>query len=312
MPVRSCKVVKRSGENGDAFFYVRSLRQEDVPQFMELRRELGIHDVGSCLQTWLTVDPQGVKVMETDSGELVGACGFLRNTDDLAFLGFYCIRSKFQGYGLGMDVYKDAVEHAGNANGALNAVPGKLELYRDKGGFPIVETEFKCVKNYTTDPVDPRNLSSVVPKGVSIEAVQDYHLPAMFDYDYSLVGFERKLALALNCQEKNSRTFVAMKNGACVGFGTIKTTCLGAGRVGPLYADDPAVAEVLLKMLVISLPNVKGLVMNTVSNNITAKKFLKKLGVPVKEELTRMYTKKKIDVDTKKVFALFDLNLTPF
>lgn len=312
MPVRSCKVVRRGGDGEEICFYVRSLRQEDIPQLMEIRRELGIHDVKSCIQTWITVDPQGIKIIETDTGELVGACGFVKNNEGLAFLGLYCIRSKYQGYGLGINVYNAAVEHAGNANGALNAVPGKLEMYRDKGGFPVVETEFKCLKNFTTDHVDPKNLSSTVPKGVIIEAVQECHLPALFDYDYSVVGFERKLALALNCQERKSKTYVAMKNGACVGFGTIKTTCLGAGRVGPLYADDPAVAEVLLKRLIISLPNVKGLVMNTVSSNISSKKFLKKLGIPLKEELTRMYTKERIDIDAKKVFALFDLNLTPF
>ncbi|PRD24286.1 UNVERIFIED_CONTAM: hypothetical protein NCL1_44233 [Trichonephila clavipes] len=312
MPVRSCNVVTRRGEEGDICFYVRSLRKEDIPQLMEIRRELGVHDVQSCIQTWITVDPQGIKIIETDAGEMVGACGFVKNNEDLAFLGLYCIRSKYQGYGLGVNVYQAAVEHAGDANGALNAVPGKLELYRDKGGFPVVETEFKCLKNFTTDHVDPRNLSSAIPKDVSIEAYQEYHLPALLDYDYSVVGFERKFALALNCQEQKSRTYVAMKNGACIGFGTIKTSCLGAGRVGPLYAEDSAVAEVLLKTLIISLPNVKGLVMNTVSTNISSKKFLKKLGIPLKEELTRMYTTERIDADTKKVFALFDLNLTPF
>ncbi|GFY70002.1 n-acetyltransferase domain-containing protein [Trichonephila inaurata madagascariensis] len=68
MPVRSCNVVSRRGEEGDICFYVRSLRYEDIPQLMEIRRELGVHDVQSCIQTWITVDPQGIKIIETDTG----------------------------------------------------------------------------------------------------------------------------------------------------------------------------------------------------------------------------------------------------
>ncbi|KAF8795042.1 uncharacterized protein LOC129989826 [Argiope bruennichi] len=309
MPVKSSNIVPK---NGNSRYIVRCMTHEDLPQLMEIRRELKVHDVESCIDSWLTVDPQGINVVESEAGELVGACCFIRNSDDLYFGGLYCVRPKYQGTGLGIHVWNACMDHVGPRNAALNAVPGKTELYRDKSGFPIVETEFKCQKNFTMESVDPDNLSNIIPQGVIIESVQDYHLPAMFDYDFSVVGYDRQFALALNCQEENSRTFVAMKNGDCVGFGTIKLTCLGAGRVGPLYADDPAVAEALLKRLIMSMPHVTGFVMNTVSNNVSARKLLKKLGVPLKEELTRMYRKEKLSADTKKIFALYELNLAPF
>ncbi|CAL1276863.1 unnamed protein product [Larinioides sclopetarius] len=210
------------------------------------------------------------------------------------------------------EVFNACMEHIGPRNAAINAVPGKMELYRDKSGFPIVETEFMCQKNYTSEPIDPNNLSNIIPQGVTIESVQEYHLPALFDYDFSIVGYERKLALALNCQEENSRTFVAVKNGSCIGFGTIKRTCLGAGRVGPLYANDPVVVEVLLKRLIMSMPLVTGFVMNTVSNNVSAKRLLKKLAGPLIEELTRLYRREKLSSDTKKIFALYEVSLAPF
>lgn len=311
MPVLSSRIVPKNGD-GVSHYTVRCMTHEDLPQLMEIRRELKVHDVESCIDSWLTVDPRGINVVESEEGEIVGACCAIRNVEDLYFIGLYCIRPKYQGSGLGIHVWNACMDHIGPMNAVLNAVPGKLELYRDKGGFPIVETEFKCQKNYTSEPIDPNNLSNIIPQGVTIEFVQDYHLPGLFDYDYSVVGYDRKLALVLNCQEDNSKTLVAMKNGCCVGFGTIKLTCLGAGRVGPLYADDPAISEALLKRLIMSMPHVTGFVMNTVSNNVSARRLLKKLGVPLKEELTRMYRNEKLSADTKKIFALYELNLAPF
>ncbi|GBM67658.1 hypothetical protein AVEN_226027-1 [Araneus ventricosus] len=311
MPVKSSNIVPKNSD-GMSRYRVRCMTHGDLPQLMEIRREMKVHDVESCIDSWLTVDPRGINVVESEEGEIVGACCFIRNSEDLYFGGLYCVRSKFQGSGLGIHVWNACMDHVGPMNAALNAVPGKMELYRDKSGFPIVETEFKCQKNYTSEPVDPNNLSNIIPQGVTIESVQEYNLPALFDYDFSVVGYDRKLALALNCQEENSRTFVAVKNGACVGFGTIKLTCLGAGRVGPLYSDDSAVAEALLKTLIMSMPHVTGFVMNTVSSNVSARRLLKKLGVPLKEELTRMYRKEKLVADTKKIFGLYELNLAPF
>lgn len=204
------------------------------------------------------------------------------------------------------------MKHIGPRNCALNAVPGKLELYRDKGGFPIEETRWTCVVNETEEPIAHEALSDHVPDGVSIEPFQDSYLPAMLEYDLALVGYDRKRPLELNCKEVDSKTLVAFKNGECVGFGTIKISCHKCGQVGPLYADDAAVAEVILRRLIVSLPKAKGFAMMTISTNCPANDFIKKIGCPTTEECPRLYRKEKIEVDTNKIFAQWDLNFSPY
>ncbi|XP_035215509.1 uncharacterized protein LOC118189074 [Stegodyphus dumicola] len=204
------------------------------------------------------------------------------------------------------------MEHSGTRNAALNAVPGKLELYRDRGGFPIVESEWVCIVNETHENVHPENLSDIVPDGVEIQDFHESHLPLIYEYDLNLIGYNRELALKLNCQEKDSKSFVAIKDGACVGFGTIKISCQEASQVGPLYANDSSVAEVLLKKLVFSLPQAKGFAMMTISTNVPANELIKKIGCPMAEECPRLYRKEKLNVDISKVFAHFDLNFSPF
>lgn len=166
--------------------------------------------------------------------------------------------------------------------------------------------------NETYETVNHSALSDDPPAGVDIQPFQESHLPAIFEYDLALMGYNRELPLELNCKEPDSRTYVAFKEGKCVGFGTIKISCNALGQVGPLYADDKKVAEVILKRLIVSLPKAKGFAMMTVSSNLGAKELVDKLACPVLEECPRLYSKARLNVDTSKVFAHFDLNFTPF
>ncbi|GFW66656.1 acetyltransf_18 domain-containing protein [Trichonephila clavipes] len=244
--------------------------------------------------------------------EVIAVCCAVIHHPNLAFVGVYAVREKYRGCGIGKEVWDKCMKHVDNMNVVINAVPDKVFLYRDKGGFPILETEWTCVVNETEEPINHEALSNEVPDGVEIVPFQESHLPAMFEYDLALIGYDRKLALELNCNEFDSKTFVAFKDGKCVGFGTIKRSCHNVGQVGPLYADDPAVAEVMLRTLIESHPDVKGFAMMTISSNVIANNFIKKIGCPTTEECPRLYRKEKVEVDKSKVFAHFDLNFCPY
>ncbi|GFU33810.1 n-acetyltransferase domain-containing protein [Nephila pilipes] len=293
-------------------YTVRLMTKEDVPQTLEVWRSTGMQEGTHCLYTWLEVDKEAFNVAVTDSGEIIGVCCAVIHHPNFAFVGVYAVLEKYRGYGVGKKVWDACMKHIGTINVALNAVPGKLELYRDKGGFPIVESRWTCVVNETEEPINHEALSNEVPDGIDIVPFQESHLLAIFEYDFALIGYDRKLAVELNCKEFDSKTFVAIKGDNCVGFGTIKRSCHNVGQVGPLYADDPAVAEVMLRKLIESHTDVKGFAMMTISSNAPANDFIKKIGCPTTEECPRLYKKEKVEVDTDKVFAHFDLNFSPY
>ncbi|CAL1284457.1 unnamed protein product [Larinioides sclopetarius] len=292
-------------------YTVRLMTKDDVPEALEVWSETGMQEASHCLYTWLEVDKDAFNIAVTDSGKVIAVCAAVFHHPDFAFVGLYCCLERYRGRGIGKKVWDACMEHIGTRNAGLDAVPGTLELYRDKGGFPIVETRWTCVMYETENPINHEALSEQVPSEVSIEPFQDAFLPAMAEYDLALVGFDRKLALGLNCKESGSKTLVAFEGGKCVGFGTIKTSCHRCRQVGPLYADDAAVAEVMLKRLIVSFPTAKGLAILTISTNSPANSLLKKIGCPVTEEYIRLYRKEKMEVDTNKVFAQWDLNFCP-
>lgn len=291
---------------------VRLMTKEDVPQALDVWRETGMQEGTHSLYTWLKVDPEAFHVAVTDEGEVIGACSAVIHDEDIVHVGMYCVREKHRGLGVGIKVWNACMEHVGDRNVCLNGVPDKVKLYKERGGFPILETNWVCVMNETTSPVHPETLSDTSPASVDIVPFEDSHLPLICDYDSKLIGYDRKLALELNCKEPGSRSFVALKDGACVGFGTIKMSCQEAGQVGPLYADGKEIAEVILKRLILSLSQVKGFAMMTMSNNGPANELMERIGCPTTEKLPRLYRRTMKDVDASKVFAQFDLNFSPY
>ncbi|CAL1276864.1 unnamed protein product [Larinioides sclopetarius] len=296
-------------------FSIRPTTESDVLEITKLRREIGIHDVPTVFRTFMKLDPQGLQIAVNETGKVLGTCSAVFNGDDsngLYFGGMYCVQPKYRRSGIGKQLYKTCVDRFGDSNCGLNAVPGMTEVYRDSGGFPVEEKDWVCLKNQTLDYVSPEVLSNVVPPEVDIQPFENSYLPKMVAYDEALVGFRRSLLLSMSCNEEDSQTFVAFKDGVCIGFGSIKESCLGAARVGPLYADDPAVAEVILRKLLESFSDRKGFAMMSISNNIHANYFLKRLACPVKEECHRLYNKRRLIVDTSKIYALFDNNFVVF
>ncbi|GFS50850.1 acetyltransf_18 domain-containing protein [Nephila pilipes] len=133
----------------------------------------------------------------------------------------------------------------------------------------------------------------------------------MLEYDRALAGFDRKHILDIICRENNTKILIALKDGACVGYGMMKRNIFDAARVGPLYADDSRVAEVMLRKLLETMPDAKGLAMTTINNNLMANECVRRMGIPVHDNLVRMYTKEKLVINSSRIFAQFDGDFSP-
>ncbi|GFT18433.1 integrase catalytic domain-containing protein, partial [Nephila pilipes] len=68
---------------------------------MEMRRQVGIHDVSSSVRSWMKIDPEGIKVAENENGDIIGIMGLSRNHPDLYCGGFYCVHEKYRNLNIG-------------------------------------------------------------------------------------------------------------------------------------------------------------------------------------------------------------------
>ncbi|GIY76940.1 n-acetyltransferase domain-containing protein, partial [Caerostris extrusa] len=89
---------------------VRPAKADDLPILVKIRQDMGIHDVPSSLLSWMKLDPDGIKIAETETGDVIGSCSSVFNGDDedgIYFGGIYCVEPKFQGTGIGQNVSND-------------------------------------------------------------------------------------------------------------------------------------------------------------------------------------------------------------
>ncbi|GFT28400.1 n-acetyltransferase domain-containing protein [Nephila pilipes] len=290
---------------------IRSMRIEDIPKVVEISRQNLFQFPASSLKFWIKHDPDGIKIAETVTGEIVGSCGGLKNNENLYFGGMFIVQEKSRHSDVGRKLLIESIARAQDKNIAISCDFTKLGTFK-KRGIIIFESDWKSLEYETYTPVNAALLSDELPSGVELHAFQNSLLPAIFEYDYSLIGYERMSIIEASCNDENSKTLVAMKDGTCVGFGSIKLNIVENGRIGPLYADDPIVAEAMMKRLITIMPEAKGFAIVTVSSNIFANLMLEKLNIPVHCNIYRIYRSEKVVVDTKKVFAHLDIDFTPF
>ncbi|GFQ73174.1 n-acetyltransferase domain-containing protein [Trichonephila clavata] len=254
-------------------FRIRPMRIEEIPQVVELVRPHHFHFPASALKFWHLQDRDGMRIAVTDSGQIIGSLCTVKNTENLYSTGSFCVHENYRHLDLGRKLIKETLSH-----------------YQ----------------------VNPSILSDELPSGVAILPFQNSLLPAILEYDYSLIGYERRLVIEASCKEENGKTLVAMKDGKCVGLGSIKLNINEQGRIGPLYADYPSVAEALVKWLITAMPEAKGFAIVTINTNMFANMILDKLSIPVYKPLYRLYTKEGLHVDTEKVFAHLDVDFNSF
>ncbi|XP_015927323.1 uncharacterized protein [Parasteatoda tepidariorum] len=289
------------------------MKEEEIPQVMDIYKEAGWHTGHDSVKKWCKLDSNGFKVAVTDDGEVIGVCGAVRLYDDLHYFGFYVVRKIYRGKDIGLKIWNACKEHIGNRNVGANSVKEKISLYQTKEKFLVQEEKLLIQENDTLeDIITPDKLIDAVPEDIILETYKEAHLPSMYQYDFKVCGFNRELLLKLNCEEKETKTIVALKNEECVGFGTIKRGCQGIPLVSPLYADDPNVAEAMLKQLMLSYPMKKGFYMATLFHNKEANDMIKKIGCPATNKLTSLYKRKvSVTFSPQKVYGVFDIDLSP-
>ncbi|CAL1269655.1 unnamed protein product [Larinioides sclopetarius] len=292
-------------------FKIRSFVKKDIPDVVKIATQNTFQYCSESLESWSEHDPDGIKVAVLDSGKVIGLCAAVNHNEKFSFGGTFIVLEEYRHLGIGHKLFAAGFAHAGDRNIGLNSPADKFNLYK-KHGFTVIEESFSSLEYECSYKLNVEALSDQLPSKVELKPFEESCLDAMSAYDRALIGYDRKVILKANCKEANTKTLVAFKNDICVGFGSVKLNISEAARVGPLYADDPAVAEVMFKRLVESMPEAKGFATVTISKNLAANETIKKLGLPIHANLLRMYTKKKLYINTSKVFCQFDVDFSPF
>lgn len=159
----------------------------------------------------------------------VAAISVVNHSDSFAFLGLYIVIPSFRGQGIGFDLWRHAVQHAGRRTIGLDGVPDQQANYA-ASGFQHAGSTVRYVGQ-----VDAAT-------SASIRLARAADIPGMISAEAHLSGVRKDAYLTAWFTNTETRKTLMDDGGFC----TIRR-CRGAAKIGPLVADDPVVAERLLR-----------------------------------------------------------------
>jgi hypothetical protein len=246
---------------------------------------------GACFGA---VDSEGFLIGELD-GEAAATISCVNYDASFAFLGFYMVRPDLRGRGLGLQIWKAAIAHAGGRVIGLDGVVAQQANYR-KSGFELAYPNIRY--------------GGIVTAGAptaGVGALSDVPMAMVEADDTTLFPAPRPAFLRAWIGAPGHIGRALMRDGGLAAWGVIRP-CRRGWKVGPLSADDRASAEAVLSTLIAEIGGGE-IFLDVPSVNRDAVALAQGLGLAPVFETARMYTGRIPPLKLERVFGVTTFEL---
>lgn len=241
-------------------------------------------------------DPSGFFISKLN-GEAIGCCSAVIYDDSFAFFGLYIVKSEYRHHGFGMALTHHSLDYVGERNFGLDGVLEMVDRYAEQG-FKLAHHNIRyqgvIPVNTTVNPAIGEITEDLLPQ---IEEYDRLHFPAPRS-DF--------LRFWLKPSAKSS-AFTYIEEGKVKGFGAIRR-CNQGYKIGPLFADDYAIAEALFRRLAAEAEG-EIVFLDIPESNIRASLLVNLYQMEPCFKTVRMYTKEFPDIRLDQVFGITTFEL---
>ncbi|ABX08892.1 GNAT family N-acetyltransferase [Prochlorococcus marinus] len=294
----------------DRDFNIRTIQNNDILKITELAKEEGFAPGIGDVNIYRNTDRQGLWVACLNDS-LIGSIVGVKYNSFYGFIGLFIVDKQFRGRGFGLALWKHVLLKLSNLDCiGLEAAPDRIDDYSSWGFQPSSRT---TRWEYIGDGKQSGILhSSTNTKGLILLQDSEITEDVIQNYDMNKEPTPRPHFLSDWLFNNNSSKVLALTNsqGSCVGFGRIRKCLLKKGigwRIGPLIADTPELASILLKSLLLRHPGV--ILIDTPGLNPLADNLMKELGFKSLSHTMRMYKGTQPSVSMKEIYGLACLEL---
>lgn len=155
--------------------------------------------------------------------------------EQFAFCGFYIVDKAYRGSGYGLALTRKRLEHVGHRNAGIDGVPEMVNRY-SRLGYRSAHTNAR----YRFEPIPVKAGSNA-----SIIDLRQLDLKTLSDYDRKHFPARRDTFLSCWINQPDTVSLAYIHKDKLCGYGVIRPAHQGY-RIGPLFADTPAIANDLL------------------------------------------------------------------
>jgi len=233
----------------------------------------GLHDAAS----FHAADPQAFLVAEVD-GVPVGCISAVAYGTGFGFIGLYIVAPAWRGRGLGMRLWNAGMARLAGRVIGLDGVPAQQENYRRSGFAPA----WRNVRHGGVARAGRRQRPEDVVPLAQVE------LHALCDKDLEVFPAPRAAFLRAWRAMPDSTGLAWRRDGRLGGWGVIRR-CRAGYKIGPLVADDPAIASTLYSNLCDAVPAGEAVYLDVPEPNAEALALAQVHGLSPVFETARMY-----------------------
>lgn len=244
-------------------------------------------------------DPTGFLVGLVD-GAPAAAISVVRYPGDFAFLGFYLVRPDRRGQGHGLAIWKAGMARVAGCVVGLDGVVAQQPNYK-RSGFVL------AYRNIRFGGAPPRDEVSAGRLPAGLVDARALPFDALLALDSRLFPAPRPAFLSAWIALPGHRALAAIEDGRLAGFGVLRP-CRNGAKIGPLYADGPAVAARLVRGLCAGA-GAGPVFLDVPEVNPGAVALAQSFGWTAQFETARMYVGAAPEVDLKRLYGVTTFEL---
>jgi GNAT superfamily N-acetyltransferase len=271
------------------------MRREELAFAIDLAAQEGwnpgLHDAG-C---FYSADPGGFLIGEL-AGEPAGCISAVSYAGRYGFVGLYIVRPEFRGRGYGLRLWQAALDRLQGHNIGLDGVVAQQGNYA-RSGFRLAYRNVRY-----RGRAEPASLHA------SIKPAADVPFAAIEDFDRQIFPERRAAFLRQWLMQPMAGACVAVDGGRLTGY-TVVRRCLEGWKIGPLAADDPAIARRLYQAASAHAAGGETIFIDVPEANPDAHALVDACGLTPVFETARMYTGPDPAIALPKLFGVTTFEL---
>ncbi|MFN7098180.1 MAG: GNAT family N-acetyltransferase, partial [Gammaproteobacteria bacterium] len=252
----------------------------------------GLYDADS----FYAQDPHGFFVGRLND-EVIGCCSAVTYEQDFAFFGSYVVKEGYRDQGYGIQMTRHRLAYVGSRLTGLDGVLNMCDKYANLGFRP-------AHMNIRQAGLSPIHSVEIDPHVFNL---QEDMLPDVFAYDRLYFPAARPQFLEQWLRPPAGKVFVYIEKNDIQGYGVIRQ-CYTGHKIGPLFAETPAIAEKILQALLSTIPG-EPFFLDTPEPNQHALALADSYNAKPSFKTLRMYLHGQPDVNLNNVFGITSFEL---
>ncbi len=278
-------------------YAVRVMGRADLDRTLDWAASEGWNPGFDDARAFQAADPLGF-FMGWRGSEAAAAISVVAYDPDFAFLGLYIVRPEYRGRGFGLKLWQEALARRPAKLVGLDGVVAQQANYA-RSGFRL------AYRNIRYGGKAPSAAGGNA--GVILRPARTLPFDQIADYDRRCFPAARTGFLSLWLSPLAGAAIAAERDGNLAGFGAIRA-CQKGYKIGPLFADDEAVADEIFLALAARAGG-ETIFLDAPEPNPAAQALAARYKLAPVFETARMYTGDAPPIDLMRIFGVTTFEL---